>query len=1049
MRHYFRFVAGFLATLPALVPALFLPCKILAASESRVVWQIGENDASAGEFALAPGGYERFVPDDFGFEDRYFLVGYSRPGADFPYVLPGPRDRWAGSSSEAGCRTQVLNILFGLEKHSGQEAVLVIDLAGVNPGRSLLKVTVNGTASYQETGGGDDRIIAGDIRDGDERLVKIPLAPGVLKEGGNCITITILEGSWVVFDQIRLEGPEGLTLRPVHPSAFVRSVEAAAYELPGRVQPLLVDVEHLRPFRELSVRLDGKRIYATHLDSARYVLEVPMKAVKKAKTSHYQILADGFVLEEGKVTRTPGPLQTPADYVDTRMGTAHSRWMIAPGPWMPFSMVKLSPDNENAGWQSGYQPSIENIGCFSHIHEWTMAALGVMPTNGPLQTRVGDQYHPDEGYRSRIDKSTEEARLGSYRVFLSDTRIWAEMTATERASLMRFTFPQDRDGRIMIDLQIPAEYQYELVDVDVRKVSDRRIEGISHQLSPRPHVWSDDADQEYTVHFVMEFDAPILRTSVWNGDETELSDRLTAHRIDDGGMYVEFDTKEHPVVMVRTGISLVSVENAGLNLRTEISDRFGWDFNAVAENQKAVWNDILDRIEITTDDRLEKIRFYTNLYRAHCRNLWSDVNGDWVAPDEKVRHIKKEGQVALGCDAFWNTFWNLNQLWNLVTPEWSSRWVQSQLGLYDACGWLGKGPAGMEYIPVMVAEHEIPLMVSAYQMGIRDYDAEKAFEAILKMQTTPAAQVAGGFAGNRDLVPYLRYHYIPYEKGRFSNTLEYSFDDWTVSQLAEALGKREEARIFAERGGWWKNAINPENGYAHMRDTAGLFIRDFDPFRTGVNEHYVEGNGWQLSYFVPQNVPALVEIKGRKDFVERLDWGFRASEPMRYNAMNEAYGDYPVVHGNQQSMHFAFLFNWAGAPWLTQKWARSVADRYYGTGWSNAYLGDEDQGQMSAWFVMAALGLFQTDGGCRVDPIYEIASPIFGKAVIHLGKRFGRGEEFVIEARNASRRNIYVQSAILNGKPLHTFHFPASELLRGGSLVLEMGPEPNKEWGKD
>ena len=1031
---------------------LLIICQTLAASNNRVVWQIGENDGSANEFALAPGNYESFIRSDFGFEDRYYLVGYSDPSTDFPYVLPGPDDFWAGSSHMAGCRTQVLNILFGLERYPRKEqAVLVIDLAGVNKGRLVLKVVVNGIETYHEIGDGEGGAIYGNIKPGGERLVEIPLKTDMLKVGGNQVTLTIIEGSWAVFDQIRLEGSDDLKMRAVNYPAFVRSVKAADYELEnsGRVQPLLVDLEHLKDFRELSVRLDGRKIYSAHLDSARYVLEVPMKAVKKAKKSRYKILADGVLLEKGKVVRSPRPLQTHADYVDTRMGTAHSRWMIAPGPWMPFSMVKLSPDNENAGWQSGYQPSIESIGCFSHIHEWTMAALGVMPTNGPLQTKTGDQYRPDEGYRSRIDKSTEEASLGSYRVYLSDTGIWAEMTATERASLMKFTFPDDRDGRVMIDLQIPAEYGYNLVDVDVRKVSDRRIEGVSHQISPRPHVWSNDADQEYTVHFVMEFDAPILRAGVWKDEEVEQSDHLVAHEIGDAGMFVEFDTKEHPVVMVRTGISLVSLENAGLNLGTEISDRFGWDFDAVVDNQKTVWNDILDRIDITTDDRLEKVRFYTNMYRANCRNLWSDVNGDWIAPDEKVRHPEKEGQVALGCDAFWNTFWNLNQFWNLVTPEWSSRWVNSELALYDACGWLGKGPAGMEYIPVMVAEHEIPLIVSTYQMGIRDYDAEKAFEAIRKMQTTPATQVAGGFAGNRDLIPYLRYHYVPYDRGRFSNTLEYSFDDWTVSQMAEALGKSEDAKVFADRGTWWKNAINPENGYAHMRDANGRFLEDFDPFRSGVNRHYVEGNGWQLSYFVPQDVPGLVEIMGRKDFVERLDWGFGVSEATRFNAPNEAFGDYPVVQGNQQSMHFAFLFNWAGSPWLTQKWARSVADRYYGTGVSNAYLGDEDQGQMSAWFVMAALGLFQTDGGCRVDPIYEIASPMYPKAVIDLGKRYGRGEEFVIEARNASRRNIYVQSAVLNGKPLQAFHFPASELLKGGSLVLEMGPEPNKEWGMD
>lgn len=316
-----------------------------------------------------------------------------------------------------------------------------------------------------------------------------------------------------------------------------------------------------------------------------------------------------------------------------------------------------------------------------------------------------------------------------------------------------------------------------------------------------------------------------------------------------------------------------------------------------------------------------------------------------------------------------------------------------------------------------------------------------------KMQTTPAAHVAGGFAGNRDLVPYMKYEYVPIELGRFSNTLEYSYDDWTVGQMAKALGKYTDYAIFNTRGYWWKNAINPQNGYAHLRDSAGHFVPDFDVFQTGRNHHYVEGNSWQLSYFVPQDVPALISIIGEKPFVDRLEWGFKVSEPWRYNAPNDQYWDYPVVQGNQQSMHFAFLFNWAKKPWLTQKWSRSIIDKYYGCGTANAYLGDEDQGQMSAWFVMAALGLFQTDGGCRVDPVYEIASPLYEKVVIDLGNRYGRGETFTIEAKNVSRNNKYVQRATLNGEDLNRFYFPASELLKGGELILEMGDKPNESWG--
>ena len=436
------------------------------------------------------------------------------------------------------------------------------------------------------------------------------------------------------------------------------------------------------------------------------------------------------------------------------------------------------------------------------------------------------------------------------------------------------------------------------------------------------------------------------------------------------------------------------------------------------------------------------------MYRAICsRNTFSDVDGKWVDATEKIQQLKDKDAVALGCDAFWNTFWNLNQFWNLVTPEWSSKWVKSQLAMYDANGWLAKGPAGMEYVPVMVAEHEIPLIVSAYQMGIRDYDVNKAFEAAHKTLTTPAEKVGGGLAGNEDLDTYLEHKFVPYDKGRFSNTLEFAYDDWTLAQFAKSLGKTKEYNEFSIRSTWWKNAIDPETGYARLRKSDGTWFPNFDPFQSGRNQHYVEGNAWQLTFFVPQDVPGLAKTIGEDRFKDRLSWGFGESNKWRFNAPNDAYWDYPVIQGNQQSMHFAYLFNWVKQPWLTQKWSRAIVDRYYGYDLANAYLGDEDQGQMSSWFIMSALGLFQMDGGARIDPIYEIGSPIFSKVSINLGEQYGRGKTFDIEAVNVSRENKYVQGAVLNGKKLDAFWFPASELLKGGKLVLQMGPTPNMNWG--
>ena len=1019
----------------------------------EIIWQIGDADNSAMEFALAPDNYEEFLDNDFGWEDKFFLIGFSDEKEDWPYVLPGPSDQWGGTWGTAGWRSHTLNILFGIDKLPRKgNWKLVVDLKENHKDNPpVFKVTVNGKPwRFRLPAGSENEIKEAMKNDSTGYLIEIPVPAELIQQGGNEINLTTLQGSWLLFDQIRLEGPGKAVLKN-NDRVFVRNVEPAEYETEvngKQMQPLLVDVQHLSENPKIKIMLDGNNIFEETLESGRYIFEAPMPAVENTQKSNYEILIDGKLMEEGKVQRKSFDRISAADYADTKMGTAHSRWMIAPGPWMPFSMVKLSPDNQNSGWQAGYDPIMETVGCFSHIHEWTMGGLGMMPTNGPLKTQVGDERNPDEGYRSRLNTQTEEAPIGYYKAGLTDYGITAELTSTTRCGFQRYTFPQDKpDSRVLIDLQIPAEYGYQLQKISMKKVGSSRIEGFSHQLSP--NTWAGGISQEYIVHFVVEFDQPIEKMGFWTEEGIiENETVLEREKPEDAGAFVHFDTGENPVVQVRTGISYVSIENAGKNLETEITTPFGWNFEAVRQNHVDTWNDLFERVKITTNDRREKRRFYTNMYRALCsRNIFSDVDGKWVDSGEQVRQLEDPSSPALGCDAFWNTFWNLNQFWNLVTPEWSNRWVNSQLAMYDAGGWLAKGPAGMEYIPVMVAEHEIPLIVGAYQMGIRDFDAEKAFEAAKKMQTTRAREVDGGFAGNRDLLPYLKHKYVPYDKGRFSNTMEYSFDDWTVSQFAKALGRENDYQTFLKRGYYWKNAIDPETGYARMKDSNGEWLPDFDPYRSGANHHYVEGNAWQLTFFVPQDVPALAEAIGKEKFIERLDWGFQESDKLRFNGKRDQYWDYPVAQGNQQSMHFAFLFNWVNKPWLTQKWSRAILDRYYGYGLSNAYLGDEDQGQMSAWFVMAALGLFQTDGGTRVDPVYEIASPLYQKVEIDLGNRFGRGEKFIIEAENASRLNKYVQSATLNGKPLIDFKFSANELLKGGLLELKMGPEPNKNWG--
>lgn len=1031
----------------------FVCCWItsLVCAQQKMVWEIGKADNKSAGMALAPSDYSHFLTADFGWEDRFYLIGYSDAKKDWPYAMPGPADEWGGTGNTSGIRSQVLNILFDLNQVSGKsKGTLIIDLLDYQGSLPpLVKVLVNGkpkkiqlpVRSYT------DDALKGNFAAAKEYKLTIPVEN--LRTGGNEIQLTSLSGSWLIFDQVRLEGDKSLqVIKPAE--IYIRQVKAAGYtiKIDSRYfQPLLLDVSHLRGKPEVIVKLDDKLIFSEKLDTSRYEFEVPMPAVAKPTTSRYEIFVNGHSVRKGRVTRSPFKRSTPADYVNTKLGSAHSRWMIAPGPWMPFSMVKLSPDNQNSGWTGGYDPTFESIGTFSHIHEWTMAGLGMMPTAGPLQIRMGDQNNTSGGYRSGMDKETEETPLGLYKVMLSEYHIKAELTSTTRASFQRYTYPKREDSRVMIDLMIPAEYSYELKEVSLKKVSDYRIEGSSKQFTK--NAWSGGVNQDYTVHFVIEFDRPVKKYGTWMNGSVVETNIAGGKDLKDAGAFVEFDTRKNQTVQVRSGISLVSVENAGKNLSEEITRPFGWDFTKVVEAQKETWNNWFGRLEISSNDRREKMRFYSNMFRALAsRNTWSDVDGSWVDASKKVQQLKDPEAVALGCDAFWNTFWNLNQFWNLATPEWSSKWVKSQLTMYDANGWLSKGPAGMNYVPVMVAEHEIPLIVGAYQMGIRDYDVQKAFDAVYKMQTTPAQKVGvAGFAGNRDLEPYLKYKYVPYDKGRFSNTLEYAYDDWTVGQFAKSLGKEKEYKEFHDRSGYWKNVIDQTSGFARMKKSDGSWFPDFDPFKSGANEHYVEGNAWQLTYFVPQDIPELINKIGKVRFMDRLSWGFEESHKLRFNAPGDQYWDYPVIQGNQQSMHFAFLFNWAQKPWLTQKWSRSILDRFYGYGPANAYLGDEDQGQMSAWFIMNAIGLFQTDGGASVNPIYEIGSPIFSKVTIHLNELYGRGKSFTIEAPNVSRANKYVQSATLNGKSLDSFWFPASELLKGGKLRLEMGELPNENWG--
>ena len=1002
-----------------------MACAAAAAGgEMKTLWEIGKADNDSAELALGRDGFRQFDADGF------FLVGQSKAKEDWPYTHPGPSDTWAGG------RAHTFTILFGLREAPAGGGRLVVDLVDTHSQRPpTLRIEVNGRA-YPHTcpPGGGDASITGNPAAGREHRFAIDVPEGVLRKGLNEIRITNAALSWIVYDWVGFETAEPVELAPPE-GARLRGARFARWLSRTQGKPsqeLEVELLYIGGLKGLTLAAGDAEPKTLELEPGVRTVTLRLPPVEKPKPIAVALRSGGKTIDRLEATQKPARERELADYVDPMLGTSSSRWMLYPGPSMPFGMVKLSPDNQNQGWKAGYEYNIESVAGFSHLHAWTMGGLLTMPATGKLLTVPGDQVKPDEGYRSRIRHETEAASPGYYAVTLDDYKIRAELTCTTRAGFQRYTFPEAADARILVDLHIPTEYGFTLHDAKITKVSDTEIVGYSKQQSGRYASY-----QEFTLHFVAQLSKPFASMGGWVGKDVRQDITEIAGK-GDVGVFLNYRTSKGETVLLKTGISLVSIEQARLNLDTEMKP-FGWDFEACRAAARKVWTELLGRIQVEGGTEADRVKFYTNMYRSYCaRTIWSDVNGKYVDMYEKVQQLPDPAAPVYGCDAFWNTFWNLNQLWVLATPDVASKWVRSLLEIYDRGGWLAKGPTGIEYSSIMVASHEIPLIVAAYQAGIRDYDVVKAYQAMRHCQTTPGRpHPGGGHVGNRQLEPYMKLGYVPVEKGPVSNTVEYAYDDWCVAQMAKALGKDDDHKLFLERAQNYKKVFDPSVGYVRQKHADGRWVEKFDPFS---GRGYVEGNAWQYTWFVPQDVAGLIKLMGGNEkFNKRLVEGFEKA--------GTRFTSRYVDHGNQPNMQAAWLFNYSGAPWLTQHWTRELLDHYYGTGPVDGYPGDEDQGQMGAWYVMSAMGLFQMDGGCAVKPVYEVAGPLFNRIVIHLDPRYYKGKTFVIEARNASRDNRYIQSATLNGKPLTRPWFYQTELLNGGTLSFELGPKPNKQWG--
>ena len=752
------------------------------------------------------------------------------------------------------------------------------------------------------------------------------------------------------------------------------------------------------------------------------------------------------------------------DYVDPNIGTAHCRWFFYTPAAIPFGMAKLAPSTDAhlgnpGGWQAvGYDFRHTSIEGFANFHEFQVGGVVFAPTVGELQTVPGELENPDGGYRSRFDKKDEVAAPGYYSVLLKDYGVKAELTAMKRVGFHRYTYPKTEQANLIFDIGNKQVESGEVKDAEVQYFEDGRVEGYVITSPVYVNIYQKGADVR------MYFSAVLNKKPVQVG--TFVKDVVNPGKHQEkgpgAGLYMTFSTEEQEAVEVKVGLSYTSIENARFNRETEAADV---TFDQAKKNATDVWNESLSRIYVEGGKETDKVKFYTGLFHALLgRGLASDANGYYPKNNGTVGRIAldEEGNPVhqhYNTDAIWGGFWNLTQLWSLAYPEYYSDWIKSQLLVYQDTGWLGDGIACSKYVSGVGTNFTSLAIAAAYNCGIRDFDVKQGYEAALKNEVEWRGRLEG--AGKMDVRQFVERGYSPYEK-RFdmvtreegsgfgaSHTMEYSFSSFAVSQFAKHLGKEDDYKLLSNLSNGWKNLYDPETRLIRPKDTKGNFLEDFNPLAPW--KGFQEGNAVQYTFYVPHQIDELVDLVGQETFNNRLDSIFLLSQKNIFGGGKEvdAFAGLKTVynHGNQPNLHISWLFNFSGKPYLSQKWVRAILDEFYGLEGIHGYgYGqDEDQGQLGAWYVMSALGLFDVKGLTEIDPKFQIGAPLFDKVTVRLNKDYYPGEKFVIEAKKQAVGDCYLQDISLNNRPQDTVQLPFSEVVKGGKLVLGLGASPNEE----
>ena len=695
-------------------------------------------------------------------------------------------------------------------------------------------------------------------------------------------------------------------------------------------------------------------------------------------------------------------------YVDPFVGTG-GHGHTFPGPTMPFGMVQLGPDTRLSTWDgcSGYHYSDSIIYGFSHTH---LSGTGCSDYGDILlMPTTGTPKFTSKEYSSTFKKANEKASVGYYSVLL-DNKIKVELAATIRSALQKYTFPKSSSSNVILDLN----HRDSLVEGDITVTGDNEISGLRHS-----HGW---AENQY-LYYVIQFSRPFKKFGIVKGKTLTEGARSGEGKVLKA--YVSFETQEGDVIYAKVGISAVSVDGARRNLEAE---QKGWQFDELVSATKAAWNKELGKIDLESTDRSVTRTFYSAFYHAMIApNIYQDVDGQYRGRDLKVHTTKDVNYYTVF--SLWDTYRAEHPLLTLIDKKRSSDFVNTFITEYEQGGRLPVWELSACETNCMIGYHSVPVITEAYMKGVTSFDANKVFEAMKH----------SAMEDRNGLKDYKEYGYIRYKSDHenVSKTLEYAYDDWCIAMFAKKLGKTDDYNVFIKRAQNYKNLLDVQTGF--MRPKQESFKPNFDPYE--VDHNYTEGNAWQYSFYVPQDLSGQMALMGGKGkLATLLDSVFNTSSVLRGHAQDDISGMIgQYAHGNEPSHQIAYEYDYVGEPWKTQSMIRRIDNELY-RDQPDGLSGNEDCGQMSAWYVISALGFYAV---CPGGDQYAIGSPLGDKVTVTLEN----GKTFTVKANNNTKGNVYIQSAKLNGVNYTKSYLTYNDIASGGVIEYEMGAAPNKAWG--